>query len=1387
MSFRRRPQLGIPILLGLAGLFALPPSLAQAPWANTSYKYRRSITVQNASGASFAAGDVATYSYIPQFGPVANQMTTAGSDAKIYYFNGTTNVDVPQVILPMGIAAAKILFSLQAPLAAPTYLTENASAGNTGYATLPAGTPVTALDGQDDAATVVTLPFNFPTKSGPTNQLTIATDGFVKLGNQPYNPRPDSLANLQNNNIIAPYSSDFAVLTAEGDHVYYYADATQAVVRWEVSESAAGPIIAKFALVLTPDGNIRFVYSNLVTEPVNDVSYWPVVYGVGSSTGGGIAHQPADPADMSNHADILYTQSFTPTQSSGYFLYYGSPTDNGTAGRTLPPADKLVAYTFDDGTAQGWAIPSTQTETALVEGATVSGQKVLHMQGTRTAGHPMIFAKTQTTMLGDVLVYGKVTATGSNEVGIGARGSDAGAGYFDVLDGFGSQEGIVQRTTPGESHDYNLIGNTIPFTVKTWSYDIERVTGTTASGIFIQGRGFVDGSSDPGSWQVSAGPNNDVAKFDTGTLCMTGWEGGASDQYADWIYATNANAELPTYNVGSEEVTPPPAGKGSLVVTVTDATTTAPIANATVTVTPTGGGTPVVALTDNRGELTLALDPGTYTVQVASNNYTGQTVTSGAVTVGGSTSVSVALVAPELITNGGFETADPAAPTVKPLGWYRRDYAANGTPDPNAATPPWIYDRTSADAHTGTASVAFSGSVGIAAWEQEGSVVGSINADNRGKGPLIPIKSGEVYKVTAWFRKPASTTGKMTLRIRFTSTDDPNTLIAGGSTDDVVQSATWKQVTRIITAPSDGYMQVRIYGSDILSTETGYADDVSAVRIATPVFRGVVHDSSGNPVSNVGVGIHEATGAGLADPIAATTTDGVGRFALSFLPAAGTSYVVQAWKDGNAVSANFPLGTATSLTDVTYNPTPVADFALRKPVVFTTGDDGSQPPSNAVDGNEGTRWASSDQNPTDPALASKNPAAMIIDLGQPVDFSKVKQISIIWEAAVADHYQIRVSNTAPAFTALGDLATYGTLLYDSPTNAGDRTYVRPGGDMADVISGASLGTTTGRYVEVYMDKFYQLLGNYSIYELKIELTQGIVTGKVVDTTGKPVAGAAVGAGPDAASYATTDANGNYSLSMPTGLGSFSLVAHKVDSGDTVYPVSAPVTVTPTVGGVTAPTLVLGPAVPNVVPTTSTADTDPTGIYDATNPPALAVDHKLDTRWVTFPIPSSSPISPTNQIGFYVDMGSAKTFNEIVINWETANAGAYAVYVGNVNDVTQMTKVYDAPSASGGYSYTFAGGGHKADAISLPNPVTAQFIRLQFYMPGPVSDRVSIWELQAGNVASAPLNGQDVLNVLRIAGGLQAATAADRTRLDTNGDNRIDILDAVKLLRQVNGL
>ncbi|HEY3265652.1 MAG TPA: carboxypeptidase-like regulatory domain-containing protein, partial [Armatimonadota bacterium] len=291
-------------LLGsLAALLAVcAPSVAQT-WWNADYAKRVPVTITNPGGGAMPTARMTAE--IP-FTPIPPEARTDGSDMRVVYTPdiGTTWQELDRQYIHDG----------------QLFVTENLNAGKTDYNSLPAGTKVSwSGNGAslDDNWTILTLPFAFPYRNGTTNKLYVAIDGFIAPNMVTDPGRPDSVAQALSSFAIMPWQSDLAITDTAAMGVYAdLADPNQVTIRWEVQESASGPIIAKFAVILKPDGSIRFVYSDTVKSPSAGIAdpahggYSPVKYGVGAGDSGlSKVTAPAFPADFSNHADILYTQS----------------------------------------------------------------------------------------------------------------------------------------------------------------------------------------------------------------------------------------------------------------------------------------------------------------------------------------------------------------------------------------------------------------------------------------------------------------------------------------------------------------------------------------------------------------------------------------------------------------------------------------------------------------------------------------------------------------------------------------------------------------------------------------------------------------------------------------------------------------------------------------------------------------------------------------------------------------------------------------------------------------------------------------------------------------------------------------------------------------------
>jgi hypothetical protein len=1412
------------------------------PWADANYRYRRPLTISNNAGADIKAGDVLAYSFVPAAGPFDSK--AGRKDVKIYYQPGSdlSVKDVKQVLLDQGAGSAKVLFSAKDAIAPGKPLpfikgTDSSTFAETGAATGLAG---------DDAVGALTLPFSFPFLGGSYTKALISTNGWISFDTtitDTHYGDPQGAANLKNalqgHTFIAPlgYDQDLSGYVTGAGVFVDSGTAGQVTIRWKsdaFTDNSTRPARLNYSVTLFQDGRIRFNYGSVATIVANDEPSYDISLGIADgNVKDDLLQLIGVPLDLSNHAPILYTPN-APSVSTdaNYYVYYSNPAETGA--RDIPDSANLQAFTFDAG-VQGWtAVPSNPDTLAVA--ATVQpapgSESVLEVSPGSASGKPFAYAAGSPDLL-EQTIYAKIRPSGAGGVAIAARAGADNHGYALVLNDLTgvsgttvTQAGLIVRTsTPGAPPDYAPIGTFYNYTQAgaAWNFAVLKVTGSGAS-TDIQGKAFSSGGLEPRGFQYEAAPADAALWFGAGKVGLTGSGGGGSppsDPQADWIYvAANGFADSITATIGAdatEEELPKPPGKAVLKGFAIDAATTGPIPRANITVTPTGGGTPLVLPpTNTTGAYQLYLDPGTYTIAASAVAYTTATY-SVTLTADATTVQNLALVAPELVTNGGFETPDPAAPALKPLGWYRRDYLGSLTVDPNAElyAPGWRY--ISSNAHSGSRAVEIVGpydasSSANLAWEPEGSTPGAVNTDNRGAGPTIPEVAGGTYRITAWVKKTqdsgSTLGGRAILRIRpDLASDDPSSLDFVNAGLQLALSGTfdWTKISYDYTVPAEAdnhFLQIRLYGTLLPAGNHVYWDDVSVHRIQLPVFRGTLHtspDSAGNvtPLGNYMVGVRESATNGLNLPITSTNTDALGNWSLSFEPQPGTSYVVQAYPDSGTVvdhvlaSKNVPLQPATSLTEIVYDQPATVDIALGKPVVaFSSILDPTYAPENLVDGIN-PRWASDATTPagTNPR-GYDHPQFVVLDLGQTINYKFIDQIILLATDSRPDHYQLRVSDTPPPtnpddFTYT-QAAVYGSLLYDSGQSIGNRFHATPTFvAYTDIVGSPALQPVSGRYLEIYLDKYLGFGTHFDIYELKVESLPVTIQGKVVDKAGNPVAGAYVGVHPDGNSYALTDEGGVYRLQLPRA-GSYRISAHKPGAGNTVIPVSAAYTIIPG-AGTAGPTLVLGDSSPNLV---TSASSDRPDLTTAANPPALAGDSNFTTHWESDLIGDASPapvVNADNPVHITTDLGSVKTVNQAVVSWYTDVAANHNVDVSGQysidlsTDGANYTSVYQTANATGGYPADLPDGRRQVDAISFAAQ-SARFVRLT--LTGHKGDYLGIWEVQAANVAVAtPVPSvADVQRALQIAAGLTAVTPADLARLDRDGDQKITILDAVRIDR-----
>lgn len=675
MAIRLRAlRKSLAFLGSLAALFAGSTALAQ--WADQRYQYRIPITVSNTTSHAFASGELVTAT-VP-LSTLAGSMRADRADLAV--FHNTT--PLPAKSLVMG-GSVKVVFPLQSALAANTSvyaITENLNAGKTNYASLPTGTKLT-FDGTDDADVGVTLPFDFPFKTGTTNKLNVAIDGYVVPGGDPAGSYLrydiDSLSNALGANFIAPWLSDFAI--SDTATMGVYADLTnpaQATFRWEVQASASGPIVAKFALILKPNGDIRFVYGTPCGQDAG-ISYSPPKYGVGV---GDAAVSPVTEVgftDFSNHNDITYSQTFpTPVTLSGYYLYFGGPSI------ATPPAVPagVQSWDFEDGQLHGWVSQQDPTGTGsstsdvrIVSSSLWGKELLLSSTTVSLTDHPFMFAGDMTPVgPNTVYVQARVANAGGDAIGVWSRSR-----WEDAVDDQGIKYKTPVMDSVGIGCEFYGGANNTPRTISAGGAGtngrVYAVMNTINNGIrdpFVADTSALmvvatpdldDGFGGKTSWAMgklwSAAPNSPNPAEDpapgqfefqgdsstlpsppaeplgTGVLSIMAY----GSVYLKWATVVPGGwSEQITTPAGARETAPTPgSGKAVIQGVAYDGSigTSAPLAGITITITDPSSATLGTAVTDASGRYRL--------VVVAGPTAVVDTVTATAVGRYGSVSQSV--------------------------------------------------------------------------------------------------------------------------------------------------------------------------------------------------------------------------------------------------------------------------------------------------------------------------------------------------------------------------------------------------------------------------------------------------------------------------------------------------------------------------------------------------------------------------------------------------------------------------------------------------------------------------------------------------------------------------------------------------------------------------
>ena len=419
-----------------------------------------------------------------------------------------------------------------------------------------------------------------------------------------------------------------------------------------------------------------------------------------------------------------------------------------------------------------------------------------------------------------------------------------------------------------------------------------------------------------------------------------------------------------------------------------------------------------------------------------------------------------------------------------------------------------------------------------------------------------------------------------------------------------------------------------------------------------------------------------------------TTTTAPYTFNWTNVPAGNYAITAKATDNGGATSSSKALQIAVN--------GPNSNLALNRPGKATSTT-GSYAANNAFDADPATKWESLYTSPTE---------NIYVDLGATYSISRVK---ILWEAALATDYEIRLSAngttwSAPIKTVTGNDATLNDLTG---------------------LSGS------GRYVGIFGLKKKLTPYGYSIYNVEV---YGAGSGTTPTNAAPTVsltapAANATFAAPATISLAANAADSDGSISKvdfyngPTLLGtdntapytyswtnvaagSYSLTAKATDNGGATT-TSAAVAVT--VGSSQPPTgtanLALGK------PAKASSEW-------AGNVATYAVDGKPEplTRWES---------NRTDNEWIYVDLGAAYNVNRVKISWETALGQDYQVQVGS--PTTSWTTIKNVVgNAAKTNDWTGLSG-------------TGQFVRILGLKRG-TDYGYSIWELEVyGSAATTTTN------------------------------------------------
>jgi hypothetical protein len=554
----------------------------------------------------------------------------------------------------------------------------------TPFDSLPAGQPVLFEGSQDDNLTVVSLPFAFPFGGAQWKRLGISPDGYVTLGGRDAG-RPDTVADAARQRLIAPWSSDFAITDPATQGVWATLNSPdRVVIRWVVAETSPDPqpTLARFALILTPDGGIRFVYGSPCGLPSADtLSYSPVKVGIGNGDAAASAIAPAF-VPYSGHADIVYDGGGSPVRSDRedirvaryrngvwtelsrrvfhdgaglrvvfrlaeplaagavsageYFVYFGNPSPAVPAPDDVRKVYDCVADFTDAGNIVGspapnWIVPDTAsggsmtvierngTKQGLLAGPAAANRAIVAPNAMPAFLNPEVEARL-TPLGGGERAMAIIARTPNARDNGYARPSTAYAGGIGwLVDALGDNDGFASFVNPEEDPE------PVPFGLTERRSENCRTENVLfrVEGNHLFGKTWHDREAEPGWMMATDYATADVYRFPETDPAYrlagaVGIAGYAQDVAVEYVAVRELG--LVAASAGAVESSVP---AGPFIQGTVRSSAGFPLPDATVTVTDTSGSITIAAGPD--GRYRLSRPPGVYTVSASAPGHSVST------------------------------------------------------------------------------------------------------------------------------------------------------------------------------------------------------------------------------------------------------------------------------------------------------------------------------------------------------------------------------------------------------------------------------------------------------------------------------------------------------------------------------------------------------------------------------------------------------------------------------------------------------------------------------------------------------------------------------------------------------------------------------------------